>query len=91
MGLYQMGAASSANRETHILELKAYLNTTNDYNSLIALQKAHLYSWTTFLSYLRDIKQKYASTLSQNGKNNMQIAEREAKLLKKVNARAKLR
>lgn len=84
-----MGAASSANKETHELELKAYINTAKDYNSLIALQKAHLYSWTTFLGYLRDIHRNYYDTLSNLGKKNYDIAKREAQLLKKVNAQAK--
>lgn len=88
MGLYQMGASSSANRETRILKLKAYINTVKTYNSLEALNTAELYSWTTFLSYLTDIKRKYYQTLTPLGQKNFNIALREATLLKKANKKA---
>lgn len=91
MGIYAMGANSSANRETRELQLKAYLDATDtkDYNSLIALEKSGASSWTTFLSYLSGIKRKFGDTLTKQGQANFEIAEREAKLLKKVNAQAK--
>lgn len=91
MGLYAMGASSSANKETRILELKSYLNSTRDYNSLVALKKAHVYSWTTMLSYLNSIKQNYQDSLTDQGKMNWKIAHREAEMLKKANAKAKRR
>lgn len=89
MGLYAMGAASSADKETRILELKSYLNLTRDYNSLVALKKAHVYSWTTMLSYLNSIKRNYQDSLTDQGKMNWKIAYREAEMLKKANAKAK--
>ena len=91
MGIYAMGASSSANKETRELKLKAYLDTTStkDYNSLIALEKSGASSWTTFLSYLGGIRRNFSDTLTKQGKANFEIAEREAKLLKKANARAK--
>lgn len=91
MSLSMMGADSSANKETRILELKAYLNTVsnNDYNSAVALKKAHVYSFTTLLSYLRTIKADYYNSLTPSGKINYKIATREAKLLQKANNRAK--
>ena len=91
MGIYAMGASSSANKETRALKLKAYLDTTTtkDYSSLVALEKSGANSWTTFLSYLGSIKHKFGDTLTKQGKANFEIAEREAKLLKKVNARAR--
>ena len=91
MGIYAMGANSSANKETRELKLKAYLDATDtkDYSSLIALEKSGASSWTTFLSYLNGIKHKFSNTLTKQGKANFEIAEREAKLLKKANARAK--
>ena len=87
-----MGASSAANRETRILMLKGYLNTvpTSEYNSLTALrEKAQVYSWKTFLSYLSVIKSKYYDSLTSTGKINFQIAKREAELLEKTNERAK--
>ena len=91
MGIYAMGASSSANKETRELKLKAYLDATDtkDYNSLIALEKSGANSWTTFLSYLGGIRRNFNDTLTEQGKANFEIAEREAKLLKKANARAK--
>lgn len=91
MGIYTMGAASSANKETRALQLKAYLDTTDpkDYSSLIALQKSGAGSWTTFRSYLSLIKKQYEADLTANGQSNMIIADRESKLLSKANKRAK--
>lgn len=91
MGIYAMGANSSANKETRELKLKAYLDTTatKDYSSLIALEKSGASSWTTFLSYLNGIKCKFSDTLTKQGQVNFEIAEREAKLLKKANSHAK--
>lgn len=91
MGIYAMGANSSANKETRELKLKAYLDATatKDYSSLIALEKSGASSWTTFLSYLNGIKRKFSDTLTEQGQANFEIAEREAKLLKKANSHAK--
>ena len=91
MSLKMMGANSAADKETRILELKAYLNTvsTADYNSAIALKKAHVYSFATLITYLNIIKKQYWSTLSETGKINFKIADRESRLIKKANDRAK--
>ena len=41
------------------------------------------------MSYLGGIRRNFNDTLTKQGKANFEIAEREAKLLKKANARAK--
>lgn len=98
MGLYSMGAMSSADKETRILRLKAYLdqanpngNGVNRYNSLTALKKAQLYSWSTFLTYLSYIDKHYYDSLTPQGLQNFAIAQREAEFLEKANRKAKKR
>lgn len=85
MGKYFLGAISSSNRETRILRLKAYLNTTDNYRSDTALKEANVTSWTTLLTYLNDIKHNLTQYgLTPLGEQNMEIAIREAEFLKSV-------
>lgn len=87
MGKLFLGAISSSDRETRILRLKAYLETTTDYRSDTALTKAHITSWQTMLSYLQAINKQYQ--LSEKGQANYQIAWREAEFLLKANQKQK--
>lgn len=85
MGKYFLGAISSSDRETRILRLKAYLNTTHNYRSDTALEQARIKSWPTMVSYLNVIKhhpQEYE--LTPLGQENYKIAIREAEFLKSV-------
>lgn len=89
MGLYALGAESNADKETRILRLKSYLETSNPnstdntrYNTLTALEKAQITSWRTLLSYLKYIENNY--TLTPKGQENLAIAKREtAYIIKK--------
>jgi len=87
MGKEFLGAISSSNMETRILKLKGYLNTAANYSSDIALKKAEVRSWDTFLKYLKMIKNQYE--LTDLGKTNLAIAFREAEFLKAANNKAK--
>lgn len=80
----ELGAASSADRETRILKLKAYLNMTDpeNYRSDVALRISETRSWRTFLSYLTDIEKR--TGVNDFGRENLKIACREATLLDKV-------
>lgn len=91
MSLLSMGAQSSADKETRILRLKAYINTEKVYRSDVALKTAGLYSWTTMISYLKTIQKKYSDTLTDLGKSNFEIAMREAKLLESVKKKSRKR
>lgn len=82
MGKYFLGAISSSDRETRILRLKAYLNSTTNYRSDMALKQARVTSWPTLVSYLNTIKQQYQ--LTPLGQQNFKIAIREAEFLKSV-------
>lgn len=90
MGKYFLGAISSSNKETRILQLKAYLNNATNYRSDIALNKAGIKSWPTFIKYLMEIKYNTQQfELNNLGQKNLKIALREANFLKEANKRAK--
>ena len=82
MGKYFLGAISSSDRETRILRLKAYLNSTTNYRSDMALKQAQVTSWPTLVSYLNMIKHQYQLLPIRH--QSFKIAIREAEFLKSV-------
>lgn len=84
-----LGALSAAEKETRILQLKAFLNTTatNQLGIDKALASVGNPSWNVFIKYLAVIDQQFSDTLNATGCTNLVIIKREALYLRNLQAK----